>query len=593
MFYRKDHINRNGIHTSPWIIVGSVFILLIIVIILAVQNYNREKRNMSRILGEKGAVLIMAVEAGARTGMMDMNWGGAQVQVLIEETGQLPDVLYLAVVDTDGIILAHSDKSLIGSKLNHSFPLSELGSSAETKWSIIDTEQRRHIFEVYRYFKPISEKDIKTHCDMSQMVDGHTTMTCPTGDWCCPVCQGDKEHIIFAGLDISPFEDARKEDIRNSVVISGVLVILGLAGFISMFWMQNYRSTKRLLQDTRAFADEVVASLPVGLIATDNKGKIAFFNSTAEKITGLDLSVARGNDLETILPDQICRLRQLLNGGKTIYEQEMMCEFVKDKPVPVSASASRIINEEGQFVGLVLILRDLGEVRRLQDEIRRKEKLAAIGSLAAGIAHEIRNPLSSIKGIASYFKSKFVQDSDDREAADVMINETDRLNRVVSELLEFARPTQLNLKETDINALLKHSVRLVQQESSAMDINIDLNLSGGPLIAQIDPDRFLQCLLNLHLNALQAMGKGGRLSVFSTTTEAAAIQIDIRDTGPGIKAEDMCKIFDPYFTTKARGTGIGLAIVYNIIDAHQGRITAHSAPGRGASFTIVIPHKQN
>ncbi|MBI5593581.1 MAG: PAS domain S-box protein [Deltaproteobacteria bacterium] len=525
--------------------------------------------------------------------MTGMNWGGDQVQALIEETGRLPDVLYLTVVNKDGIILAHSDKSLIGSKLNHNFPLSDLNPSTETKWTIIDTEHRRRIFEAYRYFKPISDKDIQTDCDMSQTMEGHTIMTCPTGDWCCPICQKDTEHIIFAGLDISPFEDARKEDIRNSMVISGVLVILGLTGFISMFWMQNYRSTKRSLQDTRAFADEVVASLPVGLIATDNKGKIAFFNSAAEKITGLDLSKARGNDPETILPDQICGLWGILNGGKTIHEQEMECEFIKGKYVPVSASASKIINEDGQFVGQVLILRDLEEVRRLQDEIRRKEKLAAIGSLAAGVAHEIRNPLSSIKGIASYFKSKFAQGSDDGEVADVMINEADRLNRVVSELLEFARPTQLNLKETDINALLKHSVRLVQQESSAMDIKIDLNLSGRPLIARIDPDRFLQCLLNLYLNALQAMGKEGRLSVFSTSTETSAVQIDIRDTGPGIKTEDMHKIFDPYFTTKARGTGLGLTIVYNIIEAHQGRITAHSAPGRGASFTIVIPDKQS
>ena len=586
--------NNSGgrISASPWIIVGSVLILLITVVVLAVQNYNREKQYMSRILSEKGAALIKAVEAGARTGMMGMMWGGQQVQTLLEETALLPDVLYLTIVNKKGVVLASSDRELIDTQLTHSPYLHELDLSGKTHWKIVEIVNQQRSFEVSRYFKPVANRDAWMKNRMQQVMRGRGMMMGPNSDWCYPSGKNEDEQIILVGLDPKPFEAARKEDIRNTMIISGVLVVLGLAGFISMFWMQSFRAAKRSLQDTSAFANEVVTSLPVGLIATDKNGKIAFYNRAVERITGLDLSKARGKDPENILPNHFCGLKEALDRGESISEKEMVCEFAEDKIVPVSVSASKIINEEGRFVGQVLILRDLGEVRRLQDEIRRKEKLAAIGGLAAGVAHEIRNPLSSIKGIASYFKSKFDEDSDDKEMAGVMIQEVDRLNRVIGELLEFARPTQLNLKSTDVNYLLEHSVRLIQQEAATKGITIKLNLSQKRLAAEIDSDRFSQCLLNLYLNALQAMDNGGRLTIKNSITKGNLIKIEIKDTGSGIKSEDLNKIFDPYFTTKAKGTGLGLAIVNKIIEAHKGQVKVRSVSRQGTAFTIVIPSKK-
>ena len=204
----------------------------------------------------------------------------------------------------------------------------------------------------------------------------------------------------------------------------------------------------------------------------------------------------------------------------------MECEFTENKIVPVSISASKIINEEDQFVGQVLIIRDLGEVRRLQDEIRRTEKLAAIGGLAAGVAHEIRNPLSSIKGIASYYKDKFEDGSEDKEMAGVMIEEVDRLSRVISELLEFARPTKLNLKPSNLNELLKHSARLIEQEATAKNVQVQMDLNPDSVRADVDPDRLTQCFLNLYLNALQVMENGGQLTIRSSTRGDDSVVID-------------------------------------------------------------------
>ena len=586
---RNKRRTKRSLKASPWIIVGSTLILLIIVVVLAVQNNNREKNYMSRILKEKGAALIKGVEAGARTGMMGMMWGGQQVQTLLEETAQLPDVLYITITNRQGEVLASSDQQMIGSRLNPAPVLTKIEPSGRVKWKIFETDSRRRSFEVYRHFTPVSNRDDWMNNRMHQMMRRRGMMMGSNNDWCFPSGKTGDGQFIFVGLDPEPFEEARREDIRNTVIISGVLLVLGMAGFVSLFWMQSYRSAKRSLQDTSAIADEVVANLPVGLIATDKNGMIAFYNNAAEKITGLDLSETRGKDPETIMPSHLCGLKETLDRGESISEKEMECEFIKDKVVPVSISASKIINEDGQFVGQVLILRDLGEVRRLQDEIRRQEKLAAIGGLAAGVAHEIRNPLSSIKGIASYFKGKFESDSDDEEMAGVMIEEVDRLNRVISELLEFARPTELSPKPTDVNDLLKHSVRLIQKETSAKNINIDLKLSEEVLTTQIDSDRFSQCLLNIYINALQAMYQGGQLSIQTTMSKDNLINIQIDDMGKGINTDDLSRIFDPYYTTKPKGTGLGLAIVHKIVEAHDGQIKVRSVLGKGTTFTITLP----
>ena len=588
--------NRNksflqSLHTSPLIIVGSVVILLIAVVVLATQNYNREKLYMSSILSEKGAALIKALEAGARTGMMGMMWGEQQVQTLIEETALLPDVLYITIINRNGLVLASSQKGLIGTQLHNGSQISGIVPSNEIKWKIIDGENHRRSFEVYRYFEPISNQDDWMQNRMRQMMSGRRMMMAPDKNIYLPSNKEDEKQIVLVGLDPQPFEEARKEDIRNTLVISGILVVLGLAGFISMYWMQSYRTAKRSLQDTSAIADEVVSSLPVGLIATDKEGKIAFHNSAAERITGLNLTEARGKDPEEILPSHFCGLKESLDRGESISEKEMECEFTEDNIIPVSISASKIVNEEGQFVGQVLIIRDLGEVRRLQDEIRRNEKLAAIGGLAAGVAHEIRNPLSSIKGIATYFENKFEKDSGDQEMAGVMADEVDRLNRVITELLEFARPTDLKLKETEVNSLIAHSVRLIEKEAAIKNISIKLDLSQQPLSAEIDADRFSQCLLNLYLNSLQAMEKGGQLHIKDYLKNGNVIGIEIRDTGTGIGAENLNKIFDPYYTTKTKGTGLGLAIVYKIIEAHNGNVKVRSVPGQGTTFSIDIPAK--
>jgi two-component system sensor histidine kinase HydH len=353
--------------------------------------------------------------------------------------------------------------------------------------------------------------------------------------------------------------------------------------------MHSYRTTKKSLQDTSAFADEVVSHLPVGLIATDASGRITFFNEAAEKITDLKRERAQNQTPDTLLPDGLCGLQKHLDQGMAISEQEMECTFAGNKEVPVSVSASRIENEAGEFVGKVLIFRDLSEIRRLQDEIRRQEKLAAMGGLAAGVAHEVRNPLSSIKALATFFSGQFAEGSDGKEAAGVMVQEVDRLNRVITELLDFARPSDLKIEPSDIRDLISRSIKLIQQDASNKNIKIKVDTADDLCPVWIDPDRLAQCLLNLYLNAIQAMDNGGTLTVNSHAGDAENVEIVVSDTGQGIAPGDLNKIFDPYFTTKKKGAGLGLAIVYKIIEAHGGDINVMSTLDKETEFTISIP----
>ncbi len=244
--------------------------------------------------------------------------------------------------------------------------------------------------------------------------------------------------------------------------------------------------------------------------------------------------------------------------------------------------------KDREQIGYVLLLKDLREVRALRKEIARSQRLASLGKLAGGIAHEIRNPLSSIKGFATYFKERYKNVPQDQQTADIMINEVERLDRVVSQLLELARPVKIITQLTQIGQFIQDSLKLIEQKAKEKNIEIEAIIPSEMKEMNLDQDKINQVLLNLYLNALDSMKNGGRL-VVSLINRQDRLEIVISDTGVGISAEDLPRIFDPYFTTRSTGTGLGLAIVHNIIEAHSGTIIANSQPGEGSHFTLVLP----
>jgi two-component system sensor histidine kinase HydH len=285
-----------------------------------------------------------------------------------------------------------------------------------------------------------------------------------------------------------------------------------------------------------------------------------------------------------------------LDSGKPILEREPDAFAAA---TPVSISAAKLTDSEGGQSGYLFILRDLGEVRRLQQQLKLNERLSALGNLAAGIAHEIRNPLSSIKGYATYLTEKVKEDKMAHATGMILIQETDRLNRVVSDLLSVARPVDLHLQPASIEELLRQAIRLVTPEAEEKKVAVTLALPAVSARADrhilIDADRLTQALLNLLVNAVQATDAGGtvRLALENVRPDGGeeALAVSVSDDGRGIAPRDMANLFTPYFTTKASGTGLGLAITQQIIAQHGGEITVRSKPGEGATFTILLPYR--
>ncbi|MCH5276782.1 MAG: two-component system sensor histidine kinase ZraS [Desulfovibrionaceae bacterium] len=228
------------------------------------------------------------------------------------------------------------------------------------------------------------------------------------------------------------------------------------------------------------------------------------------------------------------------------------------------------------------------EVKRLEKEMLRREKQAAVGDLAAGVAHELRNPLSSIKGYATYFGSRFPEDSEDHQAARIMVQEVDRLNRVITDLIGVTRPTHIHPAPTDMGRLVDDILRLLSQDAGQR--GVELRREGPSVFAWIDPDRLRQAVLNVCLNAVEAMPDGGTVRLCLSSDENH-VMLDVVDNGPGIPSELLSRVFDPYFTTKSQGTGLGLVMVMNIVEAHGGSVQLSSEPGQGTTVHFSLPRR--
>ena len=270
-------------------------------------------------------------------------------------------------------------------------------------------------------------------------------------------------------------------------------------------------------------------------------------------------------------------------------EQETTLSVAGAKPLVVSLGGAAMRNEDGVLLGNVFVLRDITEMKRLQTDAQRNDRLAALGHLAAGVAHEIRNPLSTIKGVALYIARRMPLGGREEEAAQRMIDEVERLDRVVSELLDFARPGSFDTVQADLAEIIGRALRLAEADIKAKGIAVVQEVEPGLPPVKISPERLTQALLNLFLNAVQAMDHGGTLRVSARTLPNDMFSITVADTGPGIPPEIQASIFTPYFTTKPSGTGLGLAIVYQIAEGHGGRVSVGNAAGQGAEFTLTLP----
>ncbi len=560
----------------PWLLIGAVVILVPIFIFMTLENINRQKEQTTRLLVEKGAALIRSFEAGARTGI-GLRWGGFQLQKLLMEMTEQPDIDYLIVIDTRGTILADSDPLRIGANYGQDLDLAEIARSGKLAWRQVPNSDGADTFEVYRRFSPMRGQPMGVPDPFS---------TRPSPETPAPDSPG---LVIFVGLNMGPITAAHGEDVRHTVWMALLFLLIGCAGIISLLLAQSYRTARSSLSRIKAFSDSLVENIPIGLIATDAEGRLNTFNQTAEAIFKRNAMEVLGKTAEEILPGGCRELFRELAGRQRPIEREIDCALSEGRTIPLAVIATTLREEDNTFVGHVILFRDMTETRRLEEEVARSLRLASLGSLAAGIAHEIRNPLSSIKGFATCFRERYRDNPEDRETAEVMIREVDRLNRVITQLLEFARPLTMERVPTALPVVIRHALKMVEGEAHRKGISIETNLDSGIGDVPLDADRMTQVFLNLCLNAIAAMEAGGVLSVSLSPQDERTVRITVADTGIGIPKEDLHRVFDPYFTTRSSGTGLGLAIVHKIVEAHGGDVRLESEPGKGTTANILLP----
>ncbi len=553
---------------------------------MTVETINGQRNKSTQLLLEKGAALIRSFEAGTRTGMMGMGMhrGGFQLEHLLREMARQPDILYLFVTDDKGKILADNDLEKVGSRIGSHVDLAEIIQSDQLHWRQTTASDGVPVFEIFRKFTP--NRLHMGRMSASMMMRGMPQQQLQRR--LQPDSLNDPSRVIFVGLDMTPIIEGQKSDIRHAVIMGIVLLLVGFAGIMLIFLVQSNRVTEASLKRIKVFSDNVVDNMPIGLIALDDRNRIVSFNRAAEGALQVSFENVVGKPAEGVLPD---RLREIVQRCNTkIVEEEIDCTVRDGSVVPLEVGAGILQDENGLFLGYIILLKDLTEVRSLRREIARSQRLASVGRLAAGVAHEIRNPLSSIKGFATYFKERYPDAPQDQETANIMIAEVDRLNRVVGQLLEFAKPASISPRRTSLPDLVESSVRLVEQRAREKQITIKTQIFTGIDLAMVDPDRISQVLLNLYLNAIEAMEPGGELKVeLSADGDGKRLGFQVIDNGCGIPAEHLSRIFDPYFTTRSSGTGLGLAIAHNIMEAMGGTIEVESEVGAGTTFILELP----
>jgi two-component system sensor histidine kinase HydH len=559
-------------------ILAVVVLLLILISISTYRNLERQEKTVLTFVHQQGLAILHTLEAGARSGMVMNQWGKDSIGSLILETGKDENIAYVYLIDLQGTVIHHSNPSFGGMSSAWRPQLDDENRVQSRVRKLADGTQ---VYDLAKRFSPRPS---------SLMTPGHRGMM---GDGYGMPSHRHSDAVIVLGLKMTAFEAARRSDIHHAVVMAAILVALGTGALFFIFVIQNYYLVDRTLEQTRDYTRQVVANMANGLLSIDPEGRIRSYNRLALELLGLREAGVDGKDLASVIDFQETGIHSTLSSCQPVFEREYLHRQKSGALMPMTLSVTPILDEKQTCTGAVILLRDLREIKKLEEKVRHSEKLAAIGELAAGVAHEIRNPLSSIKGFARFLAHSLSDRIQEKEYAEIMVKEVDRINRVVNDLLTFARPMEPEPAPTDVLELAEHTMRLVETDARSRDIKIRSKINPDLKRFLLDANQITQALLNLMLNALQEVDNGGAIDVGADVNESGTrLNIWVEDNGPGIPRDKKKKIFDPFFTTREKGTGLGLSIVHKIVENHRGEIRVESPlSGKtgGSRFIITLP----
>jgi two-component system sensor histidine kinase HydH len=627
---------------SPWVLAAACALLAFIIGVFAVNNYRREKSLMTDVLLERGTTLIRFVTSGARTSFLNgvreglsPVWDSSEhVQTFLQHAAEHPGVNFLVLVDRSGKILASSSPEQVDTHVDeetHGFIGSfDLMAHDQGRFRYrIGGSDSSTSFQVAAFFVPIAKRNLEQQGggrrrvlnqagDRGRMI-GH--QFCPL-EWSDELERVSRQgYVVLVELDMAQLNKAVRQQLLQIVILSVVLLLVGIGGWLSLLTLEGLKGSQSRLSRIKAFRDILISSLPVGLIVTDSGGKIILCNHFAEQMASVAENEVVGSSPEDVLAPELALALDLgrslhaktplsgtsIAGGEQ--EEQTVGSVQREIILPDNKGVKRtlqlnslpVVESEGAPAGAMLLIQDLSQVKSLEEELRRSERMAALGKMAAGVAHELRNPLSSIKGLAILLKSRFQEVTsvtperprplnNDLETADILVQEVERLNRSIGELLDYARPQKLIKEDVRPEEVVQKAVSLIRMDTESVGVRVAMEMTDNLPLVRADQDKLIQVFLNLFLNSIQAMEQGGLLDIHVTAQDGNVL-FTLKDTGCGVSKEDLPRIFDPYFTTKPEGTGLGLAMSLKIIEEHGGTISFQSEEGVGTIVVVSLPCK--
>ena len=372
-------------------------------------------------------------------------------------------------------------------------------------------------------------------------------------------------------------------------------------GLLSGYLAERLRKTRQELQeksvdfeDLRVLQEHILRSVGSGILTMDLQGNIASWNPAAEQITGYRYDEIKSR-WQQVFGDGMKRIFGHTDSLKARpFRFDGQIKKKDGSTAILGMTASLLKDETNAIRGIILTFQDITKMIEMEEQVRTQQRLATVGSLAAGIAHEIRNPLASLSGSIQVLQGELDLHGDNKHLMDIVVRETDRLNTIITEFLEYARLKNAQNDQIELLPIIEETIMLLK---NCRDCSCDVRISHAidpDVVIRGDAQRLRQVFWNLLINACQAMPQGGEIVITArpftrANDDTSWWEISIADTGRGIASDDRDKIFNPFFTTKTGGTGLGLAIVYRIIEDHRGTITVDSVPGKGTQFIIRLP----
>ncbi len=470
---------------------------------------------------------------------------------LLQEFGNHAGIIYLALQDSQGIIAA--SKGVVELSPVDGDSLVEYAVEADTAVTRISEYGGRDVFEVIQPFAP----------------------------------EGHRIGVLRIGLSMDEIRSTEARLVRRLAIISIAVVFLGSLAFFFLLSQQSFQAIEKEYTSIKSFTGNILTHMRDGVITVNADRIVTIFNASAEEMFHVRRTDVVGRTLDSLdLSGGV--LSQLFSSRDGTGEFSIVSSGGRQRIVASSVSTSR--SASGAVEGRTAVLRDLTEARHLEQEIRRKDKIRAMGELAAGVAHEIRNPLNAIAMIAQRFQKEFSPRKGVREyhtLTGVLQDETRRMNLIVRQFLTFARPPKLDRRPVPLADFLGHIAALFEGQASGKGVSFVLTIENNAIVS-LDRDHMTQALLNVLQNALEATPRGGSITL-KGSTDGAKTRIQVTDTGHGIPETAIDNVFNLYFTTRKDGTGLGLPIAQQIVAEHDGRLTIESHVGTGTIVTVEIP----